>query len=246
MNWGRYMITIENLNYRHKNCNKSNLENVNVDFKPGIVNVIIGKNGSGKTTLFDLITNVIPRPDVIKGVPNHSEIIYQLQGLSFPSTLKGKDLFRFFLYTDHNNSIKVSNTPYTDKYMESSEIELMEKVWDTQFGQLSIGERRYLSILAVTLMQRKLYVFDEPTSGVDPEARLQILKRIERLTLGTSSTVILSTHTLHEFRNIHCKIHLLHKGCIRFQGTYEQFTEKGENGDPDSAFYQNLMLHQAE
>lgn len=53
MNWGRYMITIENLNYRHKNCNKSNLENLYVDFKPGIVNVIIGKNGSGKTTLFD-------------------------------------------------------------------------------------------------------------------------------------------------------------------------------------------------
>ncbi|WP_267933867.1 AAA family ATPase [Paenibacillus profundus] len=236
------MIKIQNLSYRHKGCSKYHLENLSVEFKPGTVNVIIGKNGSGKTTLFDLITNVINRPAEIKGVPKESEIIYQLQGLLFPATLKGKDLFRFFLYTDYKNDIRISNTPYTDQYMAPSEIELMEKVWNTQFGQLSVGERRYLSILAITLMQRKLYVFDEPTSGVDPEARMQILQRIEKLTRATNSIVILSTHTLHEFQHINCKIHLLHKGNIKFQGTYTQFVENTFNHNPDVAFYQNLIL----
>ncbi|MDR0267852.1 ATP-binding cassette domain-containing protein [Paenibacillus sp.] len=233
------MISIKNLNFSYKGSNRANINNLTVDFKPGTINVLIGKNGSGKTTLFDLITNIIKRPGEITGVPEEKEIIYQLQGLFFPSILKGKDIFRFFLYTDFKNEIKLGKTPYIDQYMSPSEIDLMERVWNTEFGQLSIGERRYLSILAITLMKRKLYIFDEPTSGVDPESRIQVLKRIEEIT-KTDSIVLLSTHTLHEFENINCKLHLLHKGNIRFMGTYEEFIKDNESRNPDISFYEKV------
>lgn len=232
------MISIHNLTFQYKGSARKNLDHLSVDFHPGIINVLIGKNGSGKTTLFDLITNLIKRPKEIQGVPEDKEIIYQLQGLLFPNILKGKDLFRFFLYTDHKNEIKLSKAPYLDEHMAPSEKELMERVWDTKYGQLSIGERRYLSILAITLMKRKLYIFDEPTSGVDPEARVQILKRIEALSLQTNAVVLLSTHTLHEFENIRCKIHLLHQGKLRFEGSYSEFIESSQHHDPDQAFLQ--------
>lgn len=233
------MISIRNLNFSYKGSKKKNIDNLSIDFKPGTINVLIGKNGSGKTTLFDLITNIIKRPSEISGVPEEKEIIYQLQGLFFPSILKGKDLFRFFLYTDFKNEIKLGKKPYIDKFMSPSEIDLMERVWDTEFGQLSIGERRYLSILAITLMKRKLYIFDEPTSGVDPESRIQVLKRIENLT-NTQSIVLLSTHTLHEFENINCKLHLLHKGSIKFLGSYEEFIKDNNSRNPDESFYDKV------
>ncbi|AWB45430.1 hypothetical protein DCC85_15180 [Paenibacillus sp. CAA11] len=102
------------------------------------------------------------------------------------------------------------------------------------------GERRYLSILAVTLIQRKLYIFDEPTSGVDPEARVQILRRIEQLVQNPEVIVLLSTHTLHEFSNIDCKIHLLHQGRMQFEGSYEEFVHN-EADNPDLAFYERVQ-----
>ncbi|MEV2439582.1 AAA family ATPase [Paenibacillus larvae] len=235
------MISIQNLTFQHKGSPRKNLDRLNVDFHPGIINVLIGKNGSGKTTLFDLITNLIKRPEEIRGVPEDREIIYQLEGLLFPNVLKRKDLFRFFLYTDYKNKIKLSNAPYLDEHMAPSEIELMKRVWHAKYGQLSIGERRYLSILAITLMKRNLYIFDEPTSGVDPEARFQILKRIEALCLHTNAVVLLSTHTLHEFEKIHCKIHLLHQGKLKFEGSYMKFLESTQHHDPDQAFNQKVQ-----
>ncbi|WCF09057.1 AAA family ATPase [Paenibacillus thiaminolyticus] len=216
------------------------MDNLSVKFSAGVINVIVGKNGSGKTTLFDLITNVIKRPNAIQGVPNDKEIIYQLQGLLFPSILKGKDVFRFFLHSDYKNKIKLLDEPYIDEFMSPSEKELMEHVWNTRFGHLSVGERRYLCILATTLMKRKLYLFDEPTSGVDPEARIHILKRIEKL-LTSDTLVLLSTHTLHEFEDINCKIHLLHQGRMKFQGSYADFVESTQNHNPDIAFYKNVQ-----
>lgn len=90
-------------------------------------------------------------------------------------------------------------------------------------------------------MKRNLYIFDEPTSGVDPEARVQILKRIEALCLHTNAVVLLSTHTLHEFEKIHCKIHLLHQGKLKFEGSYMKFLESTQHHDPDQAFNQKVQ-----
>lgn len=232
------MIQIHNLNFKYAGSSRQNLINLSAEFKTGTLNVLIGKNGSGKTTLLDLISNVITRPQGIQGLPKDEDIIYQLQGLLFPNILKGKDLFRFFLYSDYRNTIKLSSEPYTDHFMSKSEIELMHRVWDTAFGQLSVGERRYLCILAITLMKRKLYLFDEPTSGIDPEARGHILKRIEHLIASPNTIVLLTSHTLQEFKHLNCRIFFLHNGEIKFEGTYEQFVGMAENKDPDSAFNQ--------
>ncbi|WFA83775.1 hypothetical protein [Paenibacillus amylolyticus] len=48
--------------------------------------------------------------------------MYQLRGLLVPLTVKAKDLFRFFLYSDHSNQIVVNNEPYVDEEMSPAEI----------------------------------------------------------------------------------------------------------------------------
>lgn len=230
------MITIDNVSFSYRKSPRQNLDRLSVEFRAGTVNMIIGKNGSGKTTLFDLITNVIKRPPEIRGVPDEKDMIYQLQGLLFPPTLKSKDVFRFFLYSDHASRIRVTNEPYVDDDMSTSEIDLVRRVWNMEFGQLSIGERRYLCILAITLMERKLYIFDEPLAGIDPEMRQYILKRIEKLALHKECTVLLSSHHLHDFQRVQCTLHLLHQGRISFSGSYAEFIQNVEGENPDDAF----------
>ncbi|MEI2282249.1 ATP-binding cassette domain-containing protein [Paenibacillus polysaccharolyticus] len=234
------MIKIEDLSFSYPKASRKNLDHLHVEFPEQTVNMIIGKNGSGKTTLFDLIANVIKRPPEIQGIPDEKEIIYQLQGLLFPLTLKAKDLFRFFLYSDHSNRIEVNNVPYVDEAMSPAEVELVQRVWHMEFGQLSVGERRYLCILAITLMKRKLYIFDEPLAGIDPEMRYHILKRIEKLALHNECTVLVSNHHLHDIANIQCVLHFIHQGKITFSGSYETFIEMGDGVNPDLAFLEQM------
>ncbi|WP_150272752.1 AAA family ATPase [Paenibacillus tepidiphilus] len=231
------MITVKDLSFSYKDSSRLNLDNFNVQFHGGLINVILGQNGSGKTTFFDIITNVIPCPKNVEGLPKEKEIVYQLQGLYFPNTLKGKDLFRFFLYTNHKNTITITKKPYSDELMSPFELDLVERIWNMEFGKMSVGERRYLSILAITLIDRKLYIFDEPTSGIDPAARYYILKRIEQLALTKKCTVLLSSHTLHDFEQIRCKLYLLHRGKLKFEGTYAEFLSPSELSNPDHAFF---------
>ncbi len=235
------MITINNLSYKYENSPHSILKNISVTFSSGVINVVIGKNGAGKTTLFDILTRLIRTEGNIVGLPSDKEIIYQLQGLLFPTTLTGKDLFRFFLYTDISNNLKIKNEPYIDEHMSKNEINFMHHIWNTKYGNMSVGERRYLSILAITLIKRKFYIFDEPTSGVDPEARVRVLNRITKLANDPEKIVLLSTHTLHELKNYPCKLHLLHHGVFEFQGSYQEFLEYYDSDDPDMAFYH--MIH---
>ncbi|WP_052723892.1 ATP-binding cassette domain-containing protein [Paenibacillus wulumuqiensis] len=237
-------INIRNLTYQYKGSNRKVLNSLSLKFRPGTLNVVIGHNGAGKTTLFDLLTHVLDTPAAITGLPADQETLYQVQGILFPSSLTGYDLFRFFLYTDYRNTIRITKQPYTDQQMTAGEMDMMERLWTTRYGDMSVGERRYLSILAITLMQRKLYIFDEPTSAIDPEARMRIMNRIQQLAAHPEKLVIMSTHTLHELKNYPCRLYALHRGKKIFEGDYMEFLAYYKHEDPDFAF-QN-MLHSME
>lgn len=235
-------IHINHLDYAYTGSTRNVLDQLTMTLKPGQLNVIIGHNGAGKTTLFDVLTRTLNSSAGIEGFPAERDVLYQVQGLMFPTVLTGYDLFRFFLYTDFRNTIKVGKRPYTDEQMNDTEIDFMHRIWTTRYGSMSVGERRYLSILAMTLMERKLYIFDEPTSGVDPEARVRVLNRLQLLANDPSKLVILSTHTLHELKSYRCQIYALHRGQCTFEGTYDEFLTYFGSDDPDIAF--SHMIHQ--
>lgn len=236
-------IEIRDLTYHYHKARHAILDRLSLTFQPGELHVLIGHNGAGKTTLFDLLTRLLHTNTIIKGLPNKQDMVYQVQGMMFPTTLTGRDLFRFFLHTDYRNEIRVGRDPYQDSYMNSNEVDFMQRVWNMRYGDMSVGERRYLTLLAITLMKRSLYIFDEPTSNVDPEARVRILNRVQRLAEDHEKLVILSTHTLHELRHYHCRIHALHRGKCTFEGTYSQFLEHFGNEDPDIAFSHMIHKH---
>ncbi len=229
------MFHITNLSYRYKKSTRDALLNVTFTPEMGKVNAVVGLNGAGKTTLFDIVTSVIAPVKGVYDVPDPNEILYQLQGVPFPSTLRGCDLVRLLLNTDEpgrfNQDIYLSFDSLTNR-----EVENYRRLWKMKFGEMSIGERRWLIITTMCQMQRKLYIFDEPTAGVDPDSRVNILSRIERLCTDTDSIVLMSTHILNELQFINCCIHVLHNGSIIFNGSFQEFLSVYQTDNPDFAF----------
>lgn len=80
-----------------------------------------------------------------------------------------------------------------------------------------------------------MYIFDEPTSGIDPDARLFILESIDNL-VKKGKLVVMTTHILYELEYIDCKLYFLHRGNILYAGDYISFLNKYNTQNPDVAF----------
>ncbi|ADU29428.1 AAA family ATPase [Evansella cellulosilytica] len=231
------MIEIKNLNFMYKNTSEKILDDMSLKFSSGKVNVIIGHNGSGKTTLLDILSGAINRPSEVYNAPPQKDIVYQLQGVLFPLSLKGKDYVRIYINTDHKK--KSNNDLYNtllEECINDRERYMLKKLWHLPFGAMSVGERRWLTTISICLLDRALYIFDEPTSGVDPEARVNILRRIDKLSSIDDKLIVLTTHTLHEFKFIKCQLYVMSEGKIVFEGSYDDFLKNARTDNPDKAF----------
>lgn len=232
------MIILENISFYYPKQTKPAIHNLFVAFESGIVNVIIGLNGAGKTTLFDIITGLYKvKSGKILNIPDNKEILYQIQGAFISFFVRGKEYIRLIYRVSGLNFI--NNVDFIIDQMQLSdprEKYLLKDLWEKDIGKMSVGERRWLYVTVLSQLKRKLYIFDEPTSGVDPSSRMKIYKRLEQLTQQAESIVLISTHHLHELRFINCKIFLLHKGTLYFQGSYDEFLRRYQTDNPDIAF----------
>ena len=106
-------------------------------------------------------------------------------------------------------------------------------------GKMSFGERKWLFITLLSIIDRKVYIFDEPTSGVDPSSRRKIFRKIKRL-IDDGKVCIISTHQLQDLMHIDCHLIMLHCGRIVFEGDYKEWLKSYNTTDPDEVF--ELMI----
>lgn len=230
------MISMKGINYRYPKSKKNVLNDISMSFDEDKVNVIAGLNGAGKTTLFDLITGVYPKQaGEFHNIPTMDEILYQIQGAFLSLMILGKDYARLVYKISGKKFKKGPPSSFID-LGDKRENELLEKLWWREIGQMSVGERRWLYVTLLSQLDRKMYLFDEPTSAIDPSSRLKICKRLERLTKEPGKTVIMSSHHLHELEFIACKLFVINKGSITFEGSYQEFLATYETTNPDIAF----------
>ncbi|KRM96324.1 abc-type cobalt transport system atpase component [Liquorilactobacillus aquaticus DSM 21051] len=209
-------------------------DGLNIKFKDGIPNIVIGPNGTGKTTLLDTLARLNP-PDTyaaLVNVPSTKEIGYQLQRTLFYPTLTVKQTLNMYQKIDHAGGAVPT--------------ELMNKVFTTvlkplesiKMGKLSGGERRIVLTYGTCLLNRKLYLFDEPLSGIDPSNATLIMDML--CSLAEKSTVIMTTHQLEQLKNRRSQIIGLNQGHCVFSGTYTDLLELEDTQDISEA-YSNLI-----
>ncbi|GKT03334.1 ATP-binding cassette domain-containing protein [Furfurilactobacillus entadae] len=200
-------------------------DHLSVHFSKDNVNVIFGPNGIGKTTLLDFIAGVNQRPvENFVDFPAGDEIAYQLQGVPFIGEATVFNTMKLIAEIENPR----------EKFTVSDLPDELKRFVDVQFRQLSGGQRRLVIIEAVSRLERTLYLFDEPESGLDPKMARQVMMKLKALNQRGKMVIA----TSHQFQNIDDMFNLifLNAGKILFTGSAKEFLAAGQTNDLVEAY----------
>ncbi len=192
------------------------LRNVNFSVCAGEVVALLGPNGAGKTTAVKLLLGLIPpnsgKARVFGGDPtnpqNRMRAGAMLQVGKVPETLRVREHIDLF-------------STYYPNPMPMAEVLAaagLEKIKDRKFGDLSGGQRQRTLFALAICGDPDLLFLDEPTVGLDVEARRALWEEIRRL-VERGKTVLLTTHYLEEADALADRIVVINQGEIIAEGT---------------------------
>ena len=191
-----------------------------VDFTvpTGICFGLLGPNGAGKTTTIEMMEGII-RPSsgeiLYKGEPMGPRFKNEV-GIQFQSTA-----LQDFLTVRENLKFFSNLYPKNMSVDELIQICSLESYLDRDARKLSGGQRQRM-LLAIALVNDPEIVFlDEPTTGLDPQARLNFWELINRIK-ARNKTVLLTTHYMEEAYNLCDHIAIMDHGKIIAQGSPDQ------------------------
>jgi ABC-2 type transport system ATP-binding protein len=198
------------------------VDHVSIQIEQGHITGFLGPNGSGKTTTLRMLCGLLT-PDSGSG---------QVLGLDFPREAEaikrqtGYMTQRFSLYEDltiEENLTFIARVYGLDR-INGRVDETLEKLGlqhrrKQLAGQLSGGWKQRLALAASVMHEPKLLLLDEPTAGVDPQARRDFWDEIHRLADG-GMTVLVSTHYMDEAERCH-EIAYIFNGELIARGTVD-------------------------
>lgn len=216
------MLKIENLS---KNLGSFKLENININLDEGFIMGIVGPNGSGKTTLMKLIMGLLDADEgnikifnkEIKYYPIDikNDIGFVYDSLDFYPHLKIKD-FKKIMELMYEKFDKNKFNNYLSKF------NLNEKF---TIKHLSKGESVKLMLANALSHDAKLLILDEPTAGLDPIIRKEILGYLQEFIEEEKTSVIISTHNTEELDKIADYITFINRGKQIFTMDKESLIE---------------------
>jgi ABC-2 type transport system ATP-binding protein len=192
------------------------LRNVNFSVRAGQVVALLGPNGAGKTTAVKLLLGLLEpnsgKARVFGGDPTHPQNRMRtgamLQVGRVPETLRVHEHIDLF-------------STYYPKPLPLEEVLAvagLEKLRDRKFGDLSGGQRQRTLFALAICGDPDLLFLDEPTAGLDVEARRALWEQIRRL-IDRGKTVLLTTHYLEEADALADRIAVINQGEIMAEGT---------------------------
>lgn len=205
---------IKILNVVKKYGNITALDNLSMDIKDGVIFGLLGVNGAGKTTLLSILNGLVDIDegsieifglDLKKNKKEIKEISSIIpQHLAFYEKLTVKENLDFF------GQIQKAKKENFDRAIE---INSLEGLLNQKASTLSGGQKRRLNIAIGLLNDPKIIYFDEPTVGVDPKSRNEILDSIKDYKkLGIS--VVYTSHYMTEIERICDEVAVIDKGKL--------------------------------
>lgn len=196
------------------------LENINLNVTQGEIILLIGENGSGKSTLIKIIAGIIPANSGKvtfdgKDITNNRPDAITKLGIS--SLLQGGIIFpKLYVYEHFQLALKGAGIKYTDKEIERV-YELfpdVKRITKKRAGLLSGGERQMLALSLLILQDAKLWLLDEPISGLSPSVIKLVTETIASYCIESKITVILIEQRTNEFQRIVNKIYTVRYGKV--------------------------------
>ena len=226
------ILRTENLTYTYgakTPFEKTAVNNVNIEIKKGDIIGVIGHTGSGKSTLIQHLNGLIKATSgaiYYNGENIYSEGYHMRElrnevGLVFQ--YPEHQLFEVDVLTDVCFGPK--NQGLSPEECEKRALEalrlvgLKEKYYKSSPFELSGGQKRRVAIAGVLAMRPKVLVLDEPTAGLDPKGRDEILDQIAYLHKESDMTVILVSHSMEDIARYADRIIVMNKGRVMYNDT---------------------------
>lgn len=217
------MVKVENLCKRR---GEFKLENISFELKEGYIMGLIGPNGSGKTTLIKLILGLLNADEGEIKIFNKDifeDEIYVKDNIGFVF-----DNFNFYQHLnikDYKRILRNSYSKFDEKVFDSY-IEGFGIKNKSYIGNLSKGEAIKVMVAGALSHDAKLIVLDEPTAGLDPLVRKDILKLLQEVIEDGNKSVIISTHITSDLDGIADYITFINKGKLIFTEDMEWIKER--------------------
>lgn len=217
------IITVKNLVKKYKDFTA--VDGISFGVKAGEIFGILGPNGAGKTTTLEIMETLKPLTSghvLIDGidVTKHPwdvkrRIGVQLQSSAFYPELRLTELLDMFaaMY-----DVKI------DPMQMLKEVDLEDKA-KNYVKQLSGGQKQRFSIASTLINQPKVIFLDEPTTGLDPQARIHLWDMVRKINKA-GVTIVLTTHYMDEAEQLCDRLAVMDHGNILKIGTPKTFIKE--------------------
>ncbi len=197
------------------------LDSIDLDVTTGTIFALLGSNGAGKTTIVKILTTLLKKDSgtaTVNGFDVASKPEHVRQSISLTGQFAAVDE----VLTGRENLIMIAKLRHLKNPRQVAE-DLLKRFGltdaaDRRVSTFSGGMRRRLDIAMSLLGKPALIFLDEPTTGLDPEARLEVWKIVKELA-HKGTTVFLTTQNLEEAEQLADQIAILHGGKIIAKGT---------------------------
>lgn len=208
----RAVIEVTGLTKKYRG--RAALTGLNLSLAPGQIVGLMGDNGSGKTTLIKILAGVLAEWEGSVRIAGHEPGPESKALVSFLPDAS-------FLPDRHRPAESIAQ--YASFFADFDAEKAREMVdffglpWDRSLKEMSKGMREKLQISLAMSRRARVYLLDEPISGVDPASRDVILKGILS-NFAEDSLLLISTHLIQDVEAIVDSVVFLHNGQLRLAG----------------------------
>jgi energy-coupling factor transport system ATP-binding protein len=237
------MIKAENVNYIYQQgmpFERQALYDVNIEIEDGSLVALIGHTGSGKSTLIQHF-NALVKPTSGKIIINGIDVTASKADLRLVRKTVGlvfqypeHQLFEETVYKDiafGPKNMGFSDEEIDKRVRESAElVGLKEKHLTRSPFDLSGGQKRRVAIAGVLAMNPKVLILDEPTAGLDPKGRDEILATIKKLHEENKEMIIIFvSHSMEDVAKTAERVIVMNDGHVEMQGTVAEVFAQAEH-----------------
>jgi ABC-2 type transport system ATP-binding protein len=218
------IIVLNNISRRYGS--KLALDRVSLQVPRGVVLGLVGANGAGKTTLIKHVlgllrakegsVRIFGRDPVARPVEVLSQIGYLSEDRELPSWMSVGELLRYSpaFYPDWDAA-------YAESLREQFHLDASARI-----RTLSKGELAKAGLLVALAHRPELLVLDEPSSGLDPIVRRELLEAVVRSVVSEGRTVLFSSHLLDEIARVSDRVAMIVHGRLVLDGSLRAILEK--------------------